>query len=160
MIRKRMKHGKVHVVPIVRDFWIWLANQGPRESGRVFLRKVGKGKKARYVPFDEFKKSWNSARKACGLEHITFHESTRKTMATRVLNNAPRDGLTMAQEALGHADVSTTKAYLGIKGSDTRNAMEAAAAAGAQRHTGDTKGDQDSEAPIPFVSKKRYRSIS
>ena len=40
------------------------------QFNRVFLRRVN----GQYIPFDNFRKSWESARKMAGLDDFVFHD--------------------------------------------------------------------------------------
>ena len=64
-------------------------------------------------------------RRECGLGTITFHQATRKTGATRILDAG--GSLADAQLSLGHKDIRTTIRYLNVGSGTARAAKNAAA---------------------------------
>lgn len=150
--------GEIRTVDMSRAFFMWLANREPKAKGRVFQRwnpNAGKkDAKGRYTgawqDFNEFKRAWNTVRRECALGDITFHQATRKTGATRILNSGGT--LADAQVTLGHSDIKTTMRYLNVEAHGVRNAKDAAAAyydATQLRHSDDDQADD--AAPIPSV---------
>lgn len=132
-VKSKRPGGRLLVTPIIQPFWMWLANQGPQKKGRVFQRwdknSGARGKDGqplgRMVPFDSFKRAWNTVREECDLEGITWHEATRKTAATRIL--LAGGDLVTAQKALGHSDIQTTMDYIGITDANVSTGLERAA---------------------------------
>lgn len=132
-VKSKKPGGRRLTLPIVDVFWLWLANRGPQASGRVFQRWNPRGGEAgpngrklgQWEPFDSFKKSWATVKEACDLGEITFHEATRKTSATRLINAG--GSLVEAQRVLGHSEITTTMDYVGVTGDDIRSAMNRSA---------------------------------
>ena len=131
--KSRKPGGRVQRIEMTREFFLWLANRGPKEKGRVFLRfnpnagapDAQGARPGAWEPFNEFKRAWNTVRKECALGAITFHQATRKTGGTRILKAG--GSLADAQIALGHTDIKTTMRYLNVTAHDVRHAKDAAA---------------------------------
>lgn len=163
--------GEIIRIEMTAAFWRWLAARHPQASGRVFLRwnpyakKVpiaaseGAPHRARgqreyawqgaWVPFDEFKRAWATVRRECGLGAITFHQATRKTGGTRILDAG--GSLADAQLALGHKDIRTTMRYLNVTAGTARAAKDAAAGwyESQLRHSGAPEAaDEAAGAPV------------
>lgn len=132
-VKSKQPGGRLMVIPIIEPFWLWLANRGPQGKGRVFLRwdknsgaRNSKGNPlGQWVPFNSFKRAWDTVRVECNLNGITFHEATRKTAATRIILSG--GSLVTAKNALGHSDIQTTMDYIGITKTDVSDGLEQAA---------------------------------
>lgn len=154
-VRRKSKRpgGRLQVLPIVRPFYLWLANRGPQAAGRVFTRwdpKMGQigadgRRQGAWVTFEEFKHAWETVRRECGLAGVRWNEATRKTSGTRILAGG---SLADAQIALGHADIQTTMRYLAVTTHNVRAAMERAAQIHepAESHSRHTSDDPDADA--------------
>jgi len=134
--KSRKPGGEIVRIQMTDAFWRFLAAKGPKKEGRVFLRWEPWARRnpdgtstekwqGDWVPFDEFKRAWNTVRRECGLGTITFHQATRKTGATRILDAG--GSLADAQLSLGHKDIRTTMRYLNVGSGTARAAKNAAA---------------------------------
>ena len=69
------------------------------QFNRVFLRRVN----GQYIPFDNFRKSWESARKMAGLDDFVFHDFRHVAISNlRKAGNSP----TVIMKASGHKTMS------------------------------------------------------
>ena len=74
------------------------------QINRVFLRRVN----CQYKPFDNFRKSWESARKRAGLDDFVFHDFRHVVISNlRIAGNIP----TVIMKASGHKTMSMFLRY-------------------------------------------------
>ena len=97
----RTKGGREgRVIPIHPEVKKMLSSL-PRsfQINRVFLRRVN----GQYIPFDNFRKSWESARKMAGLDDFVFHDFRHVAISNlRKAGNSP----TVIMKASGHKTMS------------------------------------------------------
>lgn len=101
--------------------------QEDRPRGTRGVKRV-KGHRYPYSR-DGWRRPWNRALKACGLEGFRFHD-LRHTAGSRVTKAA---GIAVTQELLGHADITTTRRYSHVLMDDVKQGMERA-----ERHVKNT----------------------
>lgn len=128
---RRMKGGGTHVIPLTQALKVLLANekhhpiyvftyeaQEDRPSGVKGAKRV-KGHRYPYSR-DGWRRPWNRALRACGLEGFRFHD-LRHTAGSRITKEA---GIAVTQRLLGHAEITTTRRYSHVLLDDVKAAME------------------------------------
>lgn len=138
---RRMKGGGAHTIPMSKQLMVLLANekhhpvhvftyecQQDRPKGTTGVKRV-KGERYPYSR-DGWRRPWNRALKACGLEGFRFHD-LRHTAGSRITKDA---GIAVAQQLLGHTEIATTRRYSHVLMEDVRQAMERTG-----RHIKDTR---------------------
>jgi integrase len=91
---------------------------------RVFpqaLTYLSRGRTRAIITQDGWRKSWAKALEAAGIENFRLHD-LRHTFATRMLKSGAN--LKVVQQALGHADISTTSIYAHVTPDDQAEAMD------------------------------------
>lgn len=128
-MKSKKPGGRVHTIPLTTAMIALLANERGHHPIYVFTYECRKSRdkrrKGERYPFsrDGWRKAWDAARKAAGLEDFRFHDN-RHTAATRIVRAT--GNLKIAQKLLGHTEITTTSRYAHALTEDVRNAMEAA----------------------------------
>lgn len=120
LITKKGKGGKIHRIPMttrLRDHLIKYRSSQKVLSMWILPSPVNIGK-----PITDIRKSFASACKEAGVSDVTFHD-LRRTFASHFLM-VTKD-LSLTQDMLGHADISTTrKAYGHLSDEHKRNGIQ------------------------------------
>lgn len=114
--KSRKPGGKRHVVEMSEALLVMLANMGPKEHGRVFLR--------RGRPIKSWRGAWEGARKRAGLTHVRWHDLRHSFASWLVQDGVP---IPVVRQLLGHQDIKTTLRYAHWAPEAKRQAVEVAA---------------------------------
>lgn len=109
-----LKGGRHHSIKMNSAVFAIMLRQGPKKTGRVFLRNG--------EPIKSFKTAWRGAKRRAGIEDFRFHD-TRHTFGSAV---ARKKGIGLARKALGHASISSTIRYAHFEDDDIVDALDAA----------------------------------
>lgn len=115
-VKSRKPGGKQHVLPILPDMLVLLANQGPQDKGAVF-RYQGK-------PIGSWTRAWRTALRRAGIVDFRWHDLRHTAASWMVQAGQPLD---VVQDVLGHEDIATTRRYAHRDTDAKARAMEAAA---------------------------------
>lgn len=96
-----VKGGKHHLLPMTPEILALLAGLEPKSKGPVFTYK---GRAIR-----SWKTAWAGALRRAGVEDFRWHD-LRHTVGSRLV--ARGASLSVVQDILGHADISTTRRYI------------------------------------------------
>ena len=109
-------------IPFSHAVLVLLANIGPKDKGRVFLRpqKAGDGSTV-MVEIKSWRTAWEGALRRAGIEDFRFHD-LRHTMASRMVAKGKDIGA--VSKALGHTTVATTMRYAHYSEAAVRDALE------------------------------------
>lgn len=111
-VKSRKPGRKPHVVPIADPVLVLLANLGPQDAGRVFLRDG--------QPIRSWRTAWEAALRRAGIEDFRWHD-LRHTCATWLVDHGV--ALDVVQKILGHATIATTLRYVHRKQDAQRAAL-------------------------------------
>lgn len=115
-VKSRKPGGKTHVLPILPDMLVLLANQGPQDKGAVF-RYQGE-------PIGSWTRSWRTALRRAGITDFRWHDLRHTAASWMVQAGQPLD---VVQDVLGHEDIATTRRYAHRDTDAKARAMEAVA---------------------------------
>lgn len=129
---RKVKGGKSHTVPLTTGLVTLLANERGNHPVYVFTYKAAEDRptgvkgtrrvKGERYPFsrDGWRRAWYRATELAGIPDFRFHD-LRHTAGSRITK---AKGIAVAQQLLGHENITTTRRYAHVLMDEVAEAME------------------------------------